>query len=119
MNGYIIAALLVLSALTGLGGVWEGERIGATKCQAAQLPVAKAATVAMSKKADNQLANGELALGSVTAANATQAQVQIVHDVVTKTVIKYVQTHPIAATCGLDADGLRIWNAANSGTAVN
>lgn len=119
MNGYIVAGLLAFAALCGLGGVWEGERLGATKCQAAQLPAAQDATKVMAVKADKQLQNGDAALGSVTAANANQAQIQVVHDVVTKTVTKYVQAHPTITTCGLDADGLRIWNSANAGQAIS
>lgn len=116
MNAWVITGFLILSIVSGLGGVWEGERIGATKCQAAQLAPEKAATAVAIKTADQQLTNGNLALGAVIVANAGQAQIQVIHDVVTKTVVKYVQTHPAIANCGLDADGLRIWNAANAGT---
>lgn len=35
--------------------------------------------------------------------------------VITRTVTKYVHDHPQIQHCGLDADGLRLWNAANAG----
>lgn len=119
MNGYIVAGLLAFAALCGLGGVWEGKRIGADECKAAQLEPQKAATTAMAVKADNQLANGQLALGSVTAAQKNQDQVKNNARTITKVVTKYVETHPDNSACILDADGLRIWNAANAGTAIN
>lgn len=116
MNPYVILAAVAVWIVTGLGGVWWGESIGASKCAAAQLKPQVAATQAAVTKADNQLKNGQLALGAVTAANVAQAEVTATKEIVTKTVIKYVKAKPELAKCGLDADGLRIWNAANAGT---
>jgi hypothetical protein len=116
MNGYIIAGLLFLSVVTGGGGVWWGESIGADKCAAAQLKPQVTATKAAEKKADTQLSNGQAALGAVTVAATAQAEVKVIHDTITKTVTKYVEKTPTINDCSLDANGLRIWNDANAGT---
>jgi hypothetical protein len=44
------------------------------------------------------------------------AQTDAVFDQIDMEVKKYEQSHPAAAGCGLDADGLRLWRAANAGT---
>lgn len=117
MNAWAIVGALVVWIATGLAGIWQGERMGADKCAAAQLKPQQAATAAMSKKADGQLKNGELALGSVTAAKTNQDQVKNDAKIITKVVKKYAKAHPDNNACTLDADGLRIWNSANAGIA--
>ena len=72
--------------------------------------------MAAETKAAVQLTNGQLALTAVTNAVTAQAAIAQTKETVTKTVIKYVKTKPELTACGLDADGLRIWNAANAGT---
>lgn len=47
-----------------------------------------------------------------------QAQVQTEFKYITREVIRYVQSNPSPAGCGLSADGLRIWRASSAGQAA-
>ena len=48
---------------------------------------------------------------------AAQTRTETEFRVITEKVVEYVEKNPGAASCGLDADGLRIWNSANRGRA--
>jgi hypothetical protein len=84
---------------------WDAER-------ASQ---AMAATQASLKALAQQQANTQAAIDAAARADAEQAQISIVDQTLTETVTKYVHDHPAATACGLDAAGLRLWNAANAG----
>lgn len=53
----------------------------------------------------------EIERASLQAQSQTEQQFRTIHD----TVIKYVEKTPSIGACIVDADGLRIWNTANSG----
>lgn len=84
---------------------WDAER-------ASQ---AMAATQASLKALEQQQANTQAAMDAAARADAEQARISIVDQTLTETVTKYVHDHPAATACGLDAAGLRLWNAANAG----
>ena len=46
---------------------------------------------------------------------AAQTKTETEFRVITEKVIEYVEANPGTASCGLDADGLEIWNRANAG----
>lgn len=46
---------------------------------------------------------------------AAQARTDTVYKIITRTVKEYVEATPDLRECGLDADGLRLWNTANAG----
>ena len=48
---------------------------------------------------------------------AAQTKTETEFRVITEKVVEYVEKNPGTASCGLDADGLRIWNSANRGSA--
>jgi hypothetical protein len=84
---------------------WDAER-------ASQ---AIAAADASLKSLNQQQANTQAAMDAAARADAEQAQISIVDQTLTETVTKYVHDNPALAHCGLDAAGLRLWNAANAG----
>lgn len=79
-------------------------------------------------RADTQAAIIDATQRAITQANALAAQdaqvstqyekarveQRTVYKTITKERIKYVERHP-DVRCGLDVDGLRLWNAANAG----
>jgi|GEM_PF-1374276 hypothetical protein len=84
---------------------WDAER-------ASQ---AIAAADASLKSLNQQQANTQAAMDAAARADAEQARISIVDQTLTETVTKYVHDNPALAHCGLDAAGLRLWNAANAG----
>jgi len=88
---------------------WDAER-------ASQ---AIAAADASLKALNQQQANTQAAMDAAARADAAQAQISIVDQTLTETVTKYVHDNPALAHCGLDAVGLRLWNAANAGAVNN
>lgn len=110
---FLIAALVwIASVLAAVGiGFWWGHSSASSAC------TLHATTQALAQTRETVKTN--TATQSVSDAVATESAER--HDqVVTrfvpieKEVIRYVQT-PAAATACLDADGLRIWRAANRG----
>lgn len=84
---------------------WDAER--AQQATAAM----EASLTAMTE----QQANTRAAVDAAARADARQQNIRVVYAVITQTVTKYVHDHPALSACGLDDDGLRLWNEANSG----
>jgi hypothetical protein len=80
---------------------------------------AMAAMQASLKALAQQQTNTQAAMDAAARADAEQAQISIVDQTLTETVTKYVHDNPALAHCGLDAAGLRLWNAANAGAVDN
>lgn len=77
----------------------------------------RAAAESMRKALDEQEARHKAAMDAERKALEQQAQRDDQFRTITKTVTRYVETHPDLNACGLDADGLRLWNEANRGAA--
>ncbi len=60
-------------------------------------------------------ANAKAALAAERAHLVRQRKTEARFKTITQTVTEYVEKTPSLAGCGLDADGLRLWNAANDG----
>ena len=122
MNSYfklgLIAAALAGIAFCEYEVYHAGYSAGASNVEVkAQASVIKSDQVAVAQAASAVKVQQDWSKADqssvASAASATQA-VHVVYRTITQQVVKYVQTHPSAAGCGLDADGLRIWNAANA-----
>ncbi len=100
----IPVALLVA---TGVTGYIQGHKAATTAAEAEQ-----------AKHLRNAFAQAEALAAQdreiITAGDARVARIQRVFQTIDREVIRYVQTHPLAADC-LDADGLQLWTAANAG----
>lgn len=115
--------LALLAAICGAGLYIDnlGYEHGAAAVQAKwdadkiERDAASIQALADAKAADET--NMRDALAAQARADAANAHVQIVYRTLTNTVKTYVADHPDTRTCGLDADGLRLWNDANAGTA--
>ena len=105
---------LILAAAVALGGTWlAGDRHGHHQehlsAQAAQAEHLQRAIA----QADAQAVIDQ---GIVAADQEVQTRIQTVYRTITQEVTRYAIAHA-ADDCGLDADGLRLWRAANDGTA--
>ena len=117
--------LLLLVVLAVGGAYYTGQHIGARDAHAAaeaQRTAEKAAALqqlvdtmsAMSARAAEQATEDfGLATRHAAADRAATAMFSRMQDEVSE----YVKTHPVIDGCGLDADGLRVWSAANAGDA--
>ena len=105
--------LLTLSVLTLLGLLYklgyDAGEVAATDRQNAQ---AAEAVQEAAKRADALQRRLDAAEQAAAEQMAEREQKQ---RVITREVIRYVRETPSLDDCGLDADGLRLWAAANSG----
>lgn len=60
-------------------------------------------------------ADAQEAMAAERAHLQAQAKTEARFRVITETVKEYIHANPDLAGCGLDADGLRVWNEANRG----
>lgn len=102
--GLLIAAL----ALFG-GGYWQGHRQASNACLAGQ-----AKSVIVAQTAANTETTRREAIG--TQREVSREQIRVVYRTIKEKADEIVTNHPEFNVCGLDADGLRLWNAANSGS---
>ena len=105
----ILGGLLLLMAVFG-GGYWAGSRNADNACVAGQAKQAKADVVAVAKEDTRREV-------IATAREVTHEQIRIVYRTIKEKADEYVKSNPQLNACGLDADGLRLWNNANSATA--
>lgn len=106
---------LILAAAVALGGTWlAGDRHGHHQehlaAQAAQAEHLQRAIA----QADAQAVIDQ---GIVAADQVVQTRIETVYRTITQEATHYAITHA-ADDCSLDADGLRLWRAANDGTAT-
>ena len=112
-------ALLVVGVLGGM--FWWGYHTRDLSAHAeaadAKTHEAQAIADALAAKAAetqaNQAAGAQAAEWLTARQDYTKDNFQIIY----RDVVHYVQAKPVPAVCDLDADGLRIWNAANAGRA--
>lgn len=108
MNGIIARLLIVVGVLAVAVG--SGYRYRGVQCDT------QAAIIEASQRAITQ-ANALSKQDAEVSAQYEKARVEqrTVYKTLTSERIKYVESHPDVKPCGLDADGLRLWNAANAG----
>lgn len=99
-------AALVVSAL--VSAYLLGSRHANDACAAAQLEAVQRAIEQANQQA---LEDAEVLRGHVEIQERTRTEFKTI----SREVIRYVETHPNRVQC-LDADGLRLWNAANAGS---
>lgn len=114
---YVIVVLVVIGALFGayeFGRSVERDELTAKHEQ--QLREIDQATVTAMRWQQEQAATNLHAALEAERQNLEREQVtNTVYKTITEKVVEYVQANPSVAGCGLDADGLRLWNDANSG----
>lgn len=106
-----------LAALSGFllivsGVFWGGYEFGQSRAENECIK-ASAASAAEQKQAAEKIEERREEITDV--AVSAEQQRQVITRIQTREVIRYVQAHP-HPDCGLDADGLRLWAAANAGT---
>lgn len=105
----LLAALAVV--LAAAAGFWFGWQAGDEE---ARYELSQA-YLAGERQARAQEARAASAAAGVASASASRhARIETRYQTIEKEVIRYVQTPVAAAEC-LDADGLRLWRAANRG----
>ena len=102
----LISVLMLLGMFAA--GLWVGKDYGNTKCTAGQVTAQTAAVTAADKETTRREVIG-------TAREASAAKIVTVYRTIKEQVHENIASHPEFNTCGLDSDGLRLWNAANSG----
>lgn len=112
--GWLVAALLAAFVAGGVIGWRAGSAQGRADAAEARQSVAET-QLQGERQLRNQEASAASAAAVVASASASRhARVEIHYQTIEKEVIRYVQTPAAAIEC-LDADGLRIWRAANRG----
>lgn len=105
----ILALVLLALACIGFGYV-QGISREADRRDAQELQQTRAGIVAADKESARREAVG-------AQREVVREKIRVVYRTIRERVNVYVDTHDDVA-CGLDADGLRLWNAANSGEAA-
>lgn len=103
----ILAAVLSLIGSLG-GGYWWG-----THAQANADKAEKLASVTRAIEQANQVAVQDAEI--LAAADIKRANRRAIAQKLDEEIEKNVAANPAYSQCGLDADGLRLWNAANAG----
>ena len=111
LNPWVLLGAL-LAALGCFGaGYWLGRGDAKTQCVANEVRSQSAAIT----QADTESTRRE----RVGAARETsREQIRVIYKTLQVQASETLADHPELNACGLDADGLRIWNAANSGVAA-
>lgn len=108
---YRILASLVLVMAVFAAGLWAGKDYAKTKCVAGQVAAQGAAVVATAKEDARREAIG-------TQRETSGERIRIVYKNLREQADEIVKNNPEFNACGLDADGLRLWNSANAGAAA-
>lgn len=108
-QGRALAVLLLALACIGFGYV-QGVSRESDRRDARELTQTRAGIVAADKESTRREAVG-------AQREVVREKIRVVYRTIREKVNVYVDTHDDVA-CGLDADGLRLWNAANAGTAA-
>lgn len=106
----LLGELVIALALVFSGYGW-GHKHAQTECVAGQVEAQRAAVAEATKEAIRREAVG-------TARETTREQIRVVYKTIKEQARETVNHHPEFNDCGLDADGLRLWNAANNGEAA-
>lgn len=111
-TGRYLALAVLLSAVT-YGIYWVGYRSGASATEQRL----QAETLARVREA--QASAAELRQRLADSESIAEDELRVAQQnsrAVTREVVRYVARTPNLSECGLDADGLRLWASANSGT---
>lgn len=103
----LLAALAAIAALF-IGGYLLGKSDGRIDCMAAQAQAQQAAQA----KTDEINTRREQVVQS---REVSRERIRVVYRTIKEKVDENVKNKPAVNSCGLDADGLRMWNAANAG----
>jgi hypothetical protein len=106
----------VLCALFGALGLITGRQLGgaAARTEAAEqqaLAAQQTTAVVATEMTNREQRSAKAERGAI----AGEAHAQATTRTLLKEVIRYVSAQPGVALCSLDADGMRIWTAANAG----
>ena len=107
----LLGGLVMVLALF-LGGYGLGNKQAKTSCVAGQVEAQRAAITQTAKEDARREAIG-------AARETSREQIRVVYRTIKEKADEYVKKMPEFNACGLDTDGLRLWNAANSGAAAN
>ena len=107
----LLGGLVMVLALF-LGGYGLGNKQAKTSCVAGQGEAQRAAITQTAKEDVRREAIG-------AARETSREQIRVVYRTIKEKADEYVKKMPEFNACGLDTDGLRLWNAANSGAAAN
>jgi len=107
----LLGGLVMVLALF-LGGYGLGNKQAKTSCVAGQVEAQRAAITQTAKEDVRREAIG-------AARETSREQIRVVYRTIKEKADEYVKKMPEFNACGLDTDGLRLWNAANSGAAAN
>ena len=105
----VLAVLLLVLACIGFGYV-QGVARESDRRDAQALQQTRAGVAAADKESTRREAVG-------AQREVTREKIRVVYRTIKEKVNVYVDTHS-GVDCGLDADGLRLWNAANAGAAA-
>lgn len=114
---YLVGVLFVLAVLaTAYGRGVHNERARLTAIHAVELSDRDQATAkALADQAVKSKANLEAAQAISRANLNSQQATQDAFQTLSNDVANYANTNSTVRSCGLDDDGLRLWQAANSG----
>ncbi len=116
----MLAAFIALVAMVSwayLQGVSAGKTERTAHYEAILAERDRAAAQALADALAQAQAQAAQAMAAERAHLQAQAKTETRFKTITRTVTEYVDKTPALAECGLDADGLRYWNAANGGGA--
>lgn len=114
------AAVLLVALLAGarVSGIRSGTTSTTAHYEALLAERDRVAAAGMAKALQDSQAQAQAAMQAERSHLQTQAKADEQFKVITRTVTKYVATHPAVASCGLDPLGLRLWNDANRGAST-
>jgi len=102
---------LVIALALFFGGYGLGHKHAKTECVAGQVEAQRAAVAAATKEDVRREAIG-------TARETSREQIRVIYKTIREQASETIADHPELNACGLDADGLRVWNTANAGEAA-
>jgi len=106
----LLGGLVMVLALF-LGGYGLGNKQAKTSCVAGQVEAQRAAITQTAKEDVRREAIG-------AARETSREQIRVVYKTIKEQAHETIISHPEFNDCKLDDDGLRLWNAANSGAAA-
>ncbi len=102
---------VVIAIVLFVGGNFIGTKHAKTECVASQVEAQREAVLTATKEDIRRETVG-------AAREASREQIRIVYKTIKEQTRETVNNHTEFNDCGLDADGLRLWNAANTGEAT-
>jgi hypothetical protein len=117
LPAWAIKALLLLAVLAALSALVFGlDHLGHTRGRAEALAeAAEAQGRVIAAAVRDQARRQGLSNGVETRAVQVKTRIETQFLPIDREVIRYVETHAAVDACALDADGVRLWNAANRG----